>query len=278
MVTVNLALVCPTATVTLAGTVATDVLPLEMDTLAPPEGAAALRVTVPVELLPPLMLVGLRVNEESVNAGLMISEAIWELLPSVALIVAVRAVLTDVVLTVNLALVDPLATLTLLGTLALELLLLRLTTMPPEGAAELRVTVPVELLPPVTLVGFSVSDEIVTDTGGLIVNEACLIVLPSVPVIVAVVVELTNVVVTVKLVLLDPADTVTLLGKLALELSLLKLTTVPPEGAAELRVTVPVELLPPVTLVGFRLTEERVTDPPGFRVKLVDTVAPPDCA
>jgi hypothetical protein len=70
--TVKLALVCPAATVTLEGTVATDVLPLWSVTTAPPEGAAALRVTVPVELFPPLTLVGLRVNEESVNEGLMI--------------------------------------------------------------------------------------------------------------------------------------------------------------------------------------------------------------
>jgi hypothetical protein len=102
-------------------------------------------------------------------------------------------------------------------------------------------------------------------------------VFPSVAVTVAVVTELTVVVATVKLALVDPADTVTLLGTVALELSLLKLTTVPPEGAAELSVTVPVELLPPVTLLGFKPTEERVRHDPGFRVKLVDTVAPPDC-
>ncbi len=33
-------------------------------------------------------------------------------------------------------------------------------------------------------------------------------------------------------------------------------TTAPPAGAAALRVTVPVEELPPTTLVGFKLTEE----------------------
>jgi hypothetical protein len=79
----------------------------------------------------------------------------------VAVIVAVRAVLTKVVVTVNVALVDPLATVTVLGTLALELLLLKLTTLPPDGAAELNVTVPVELFPPTTLVEFNVTEEIV---------------------------------------------------------------------------------------------------------------------
>jgi len=55
-------------------------------------------------------------------------------------------------------------------------------------------------------------------------------------------------------------------------------TVEPPEGAAELRVTVPVELFPPVTLVGFRVTDETVGEElPGLTVKLVDTVAPPDC-
>jgi hypothetical protein len=55
-------------------------------------------------------------------------------------------------------------------------------------------------------------------------------------------------------------------------------TVEPPEGAAELRVTVPVELFPPVTLVGFKVTDEIVGEElPGFTVKLVDTVAPPDC-
>ena len=60
---------------------------------------------------------------------------------------------------------------------------------------------------------------------------------------------------------------------------LLKLTTLPPDGAAELNVTVPVELFPPTTLVGFNVTEDTVTEElPGFTVKLVETVAVPDCA
>ena len=72
----------------------------------------------------------------------------------------------------------------------------------------------------------------------------------------------------------------TLEGTVATDVLLLESETVePPEGAAELRVTVPVELFPPVTLVGFNVTEETVGEPelPGFTVKLVDTVAPPDC-
>ncbi len=58
VVTVNTALVDPAGIVTLAGTVATDVLLLERVTRAPPLRAGALKATVPVEGDPPLTLVG----------------------------------------------------------------------------------------------------------------------------------------------------------------------------------------------------------------------------
>ena len=67
--TVNVALVAPAATVTLAGTRAAVVLLLESATDAPPAGAAPLSVTVPVEELPPTTLVGFSANELSVIAG-----------------------------------------------------------------------------------------------------------------------------------------------------------------------------------------------------------------
>src|SRR5450759_3536441 len=87
-------------------------------------------------------------------------------------------------------------------------------------------------------------------------------------------------VLTVKVVLLWPAGTVTLEGTAATEVfELDRVTTVPPEGALALRVTAPVELLPPLTLVGFRINEETVgLELPGLTVKLADTVAPPDWA
>jgi len=69
VVTVNVLDVVPAATVTLAGTVASDVLDEASVTMAPPAGAAAVSVTVPVDGLPPATLVGLNVSDDSAAAG-----------------------------------------------------------------------------------------------------------------------------------------------------------------------------------------------------------------
>ena len=66
---------------------------------------------------------------------------------------------TALVLTVKVALLAPARTVTLEGTLAATLLLESITCAPPVGAGALSVTVPVDCTPPVTLVGFSVSEE-----------------------------------------------------------------------------------------------------------------------
>jgi hypothetical protein len=85
---------------------------------------------------------------------------------------------TVLVLTVNDALVAPAATVTLEGTLAAVVLLLESTTCaPPVGAGPLRVTVPVEEFPPVTLVGLKVKEARVGGVGGAgaTVSEADLV-------------------------------------------------------------------------------------------------------
>ena len=65
-VMVNVAEVAFAATVTVAGTVAADVLLLERFTAIPPAGAAAESVTVPVALaMPPITLVGLSETDET---------------------------------------------------------------------------------------------------------------------------------------------------------------------------------------------------------------------
>jgi hypothetical protein len=88
----------------------------------------------------------------------------------VAVTLTVVTVVTTVVATVNIADVLPAGTTTEDGTWAAVLLLLdRLTVAPFAGAAPVSTTVPVELLPPGTDVGFSVT---LDTTGGLMVRVA----------------------------------------------------------------------------------------------------------
>ena len=68
VVIVNVALVAPAATVTLAGTWAADVLLLVRVTTAPPDGAGPVKVTVTVDEVPPITELGLRLTEVSAAA------------------------------------------------------------------------------------------------------------------------------------------------------------------------------------------------------------------
>jgi hypothetical protein len=154
---VNVALVSPSATVTLSGTVAAVVLPLVSATTNPPAGAGAVRVTVPVLVEPSTTAVGLMLRAESeglVVPVVTVSTDDLETPPPVAVIVAEVLLVTAPVVIVNAALVAPPVTLTLGGTAATEeLLLANVTVCPPEGAAEVKVTVPVAEEPPTTEVG-----------------------------------------------------------------------------------------------------------------------------
>ena len=76
--------------------------------------------------------------------------------PSVAVIADEVFAATPSVVIVKVAEVRPASTVTLAGTVAAAVLLLEsVTTAPPVGAALPRVTVPVELFPPTTVVGLS---------------------------------------------------------------------------------------------------------------------------
>jgi hypothetical protein len=170
--TVKIALVAPAPMMTFAGTAPTAALLLERDTATPPVGAGALSVTVPVEGVPPVTLMGFRVSEVSTappwGAGVTVSEAVcWAPPASDAEIVTVVELATALVATWNVAIVFPADTVTLAGTDATDvLLLMRETTTPPLGATPLRVTLPVEELPPFTLVGFNVSEDSAAELGG----------------------------------------------------------------------------------------------------------------
>lgn len=72
----------------------------------------------------------------------------------------------------------------------------------------------------------------------------------NLPVIVAVMVAETAVVVIVKIAAVEPAGTETDAGTMALPLFELRVTETPPAGAAPLSVTVPAAEAPPVTTIG----------------------------
>ena len=127
----------------------------------------------------------------------------------------------------------------------------RFTTKPPVGATPDSVVVPVDGVPPVTLVGLMETFE---RAGRLIVRGAVFVTPAAVAVIVAVVTLPTAAVETVNVVEVDPALTVTVDGTVAAVLSDDRVTTKPPVGATLPSVTVPVAEVPPVKVVGLRET------------------------
>lgn len=160
--------------------------------------------------------------------------------------------------------VFPAAIVTDAGGLAALLLLLRLTIIPPFGAADDIVAVPVAEVPPTTAVGLTLMD---ANVGGLIVSVADRVTVPSDPVTVAVVCVVTTTVVTANVADELPDAILMLAGAEALFELLLKPTVKPPVGARPVSVTVPVEEAPPLTVAGERDTDWSVI---GFTVSTAD--------
>ena len=138
-----------------------------------------------------------------------------------AVIVAVCSDNTAIVVTVNVDVLEPAATVTLGGTVAAALSLARLTAKPPVGATLESVTVPVTEVPPFTVDGLRETPE---RTAVLIARAAVIVTAAAEAVIVAEVTVPTETVVTVNVAVLEPAATVTLGGTVAAALSLARLT------------------------------------------------------
>ena len=206
-------------------------------------------VTVPVAAPPPVTDAGETLTETSIGA--VMERVAVALFPfTVAVIVAVTAALTAAVVTVNVADVCPAATVTVPGTIADELLDASATNKPPVGAGPLSVTVPVDDVPPATVVGFNTTDVV---TGAVTVSDAFALVVNAPAEIVDVAFVATGDVETVNVAVVWPSATVTVAGPVAaLLFEDVRLTTVPPAGAAASRVTVPVLDVPPTTDPGFR--------------------------
>jgi hypothetical protein len=219
-VTVNVAVVAPAATITLAGTVAAAGVSLDSGTVlcAFVPAAGAFNVNVAVEFAdPPTRLVGLSTSDTTAGGGVTVRAALCCAPFRVAEIFAVLVAATTTLVTVKFADVAPAATVTVAGAVAaaglsLDSVTVLCAVVPTAGA--FNVTVPVELInPPGTLAGLTASD---TSAGrGVTVRGATWLTPFKVAEIFAVVVAGTTRLVTVKFADVAPAATVTVAGAVA---------------------------------------------------------------
>jgi hypothetical protein len=203
----------------------------------------------------------------TINTAVLLTPA------AVPVIVGVAAVETATVETVNEPEVEPAGIVMLGGTVAEAPELEISTTMPPVGAAVVSVAVPVDGRPPTTVVGERLRADSATPAG--VTERIADLVEPEyVAVIVADEDDVTESDVTVKFAEVEPAGIVTPGETVATAVFRLASTMLaPPVGAAALKVTVPVDVLPPATLAGLSETPSRAAAP-GLTVK-VAVLAPP---
>lgn len=156
--TVNVFVFVFDAIVTVTGTVAAP-SELVVETTAPAGGALPFSVSVPVEEAPPPTVVGLNVTDESV-AGVVEITTVLDTPASVAVIVDDPFAATPSVVTVKVAVVAFVATVTVAGTVAQVVSELeRAIAKPVDPALPFKVTVPVTLLPPTTGLALSETED-----------------------------------------------------------------------------------------------------------------------
>ena len=216
-------------------------------TPTPPTAAGPDKVTAPVDFGPPVTADGDRAIACKAG-GLIVSTELFDVAPRVAEIVAVLVLCTAIVFTVNVAVEEPPAIVTVAGTVAFELLDERFTIMPPAGAGKDKATVPVVEDPPVTEAGES--DTLETVPGAEIVNVPDAVLVSRVAEIDADMVVVTEVVETVNVAEVAPEGTKTVSGTIAFVELDDRVTRRPVAGAAAAKVTVPVEGFPPSTVPG----------------------------
>ncbi len=258
---VKLPLFSPSGIMTEPGTETAPLL-LDSRTLTPPFGARPFRVTVPADGVPPSTTSGLS-KSESTPIGSNVRVADWLPLSMVPVIVAVVSLVTGVVETVNVAEDVCGAMATEAGTLASLELLDKLTIAPALPESPFRVTVPVDGESPATIGGFKVTDK----------SEAALMVSVcwNCPFILAVIaaysVEATPPVATKNVALVCPLGTVTDDGIDAMGFEVVNMTVVPCGLAGPSKVRTPVDVWPPMIVVGLSVKD---TNAVGEMVNVAD--------
>ena len=212
--------------------------------MSPPAGAAWLIVTVPVELVPPVTVPGLKLTPDTVVKGTTVTFPMTMVAPVVAVTITGVEAATEPPVAVKVCEFMFAGTTTVAGTGNAVELLLRLTVYPPAGAFPLSVTVPVVICPETTFPG--VKESIVT-TGGFTVSPAgMLLPLGSVAVKFTTVLAATGNDEALNVPLVAPPAMLKLAGAVAaLVLLLITVTVKPAAGAGPLRTTVPIEPPPP---------------------------------
>ena len=241
----------PPGTTTFSGTVASTA---ESKIVVPPGGASPLSLTVTVTGLLPTTEVGLAVTLVNV-AGVIVKVEFWLAPPSVATIVDDTELDSPNVVTVNVALDAPAATVTLAGTVAPLPEELRFTVVPPGPAGPFKIIEPVDEFPPTTELG---ERNRFPKVAGTTVRIADLVDPASAALIVTADDAETAMVWTVNVAEVAPLLTVIVAGTMtpAPFEDIFKVAVLASTGDA--KVTVPVVLLPPV-----KVEDESVTDVTG---------------
>jgi len=248
--TMNVVEAFPASILTEGGVVACFAL-LASVTTTPPVSAGPERVAVPVDSVPPVTAIGTTEMDAS-TGGAIVKVAVAFASPLFAVIVTTFVEDTAVVLTAKVAALWPAATVTVLGTIAQELLLDNVTGYPPGPATPINVIVPTDGFPPETWGGPRLIDVSVAGViqRGIVCDLPLRLVVMSAPSW-----SLTGLVLTVNLPVFCPASIVNVSMTEAALLLLEASTNTPPGPAGPLSVTVPATELPPATEVGSRLME-----------------------
>ena len=246
---VKIAVVAFPGTVTVAGTLTSGFALINVTTV-PPAGAGDCSVTIPVVFKPPVTLAGVNVTDRMTGAAITSVPDFVTPFTAARIDVLTLATTGRVVMVTD-AFVAPVGIVTVAWTVASGMDELRSTTTPPAGAGASMVIVAVDVLPPATDVGESVTD---TGAGPRTVSDVVTVTPLLVALSVAVALFWIDVVATLNVAVDAPAATVTLAGTVAAARLDESSTMRPPVGAGPESVTVPVAVFPPRTDAGETVT------------------------